>query len=129
MTPQLLQSYRFHALHSACIVGAHAAPGLSLARAELAASELEWSFEWLDDTDADLSWMSPEECEQDHTVEGCILRDASGNVLASLWGITDANYRYRRTVEAELALEGDASAALDAFDDEVVSGATAEAFA
>jgi hypothetical protein len=95
----------------------------------MAARELEWSFEWEYDHDVDLSWMSAAERKRDHEVLGCILRGADGEVLESLWGIVDADANYRRTIQAELALEADASAALDAFEDEVVSGATAEAFA
>jgi hypothetical protein len=129
MTPQLLQSYRFHVLHSACIVGEHAVSGLALARAELAARELDWSFSWEYDSDADLSWMSDAERKRDHEIEGCILRDAAGDVLASLWGITDADNTYRRTVEAELASEADAVAVLESLDAEVIPGITAEAYA
>jgi len=130
MTPQLLKSYRFHVQQSACIVGHHAESGLALARAELAALELDWTFSWEYDADADdLSWMSAAERKREHTIEGCILRDAAGEVLASLWGIVDADNTYRRTIEAELASEADALGVLDALDAEVIPGITGEMLA
>jgi hypothetical protein len=76
--------------------------------------------------------MSVAERKLDHTVEGCILRDAAGDTLESLWGITDATDAYRRTVEAELALEADATGQLAAraaaLATEIVSGVLGEAF-
>jgi hypothetical protein len=75
----------------------------SLAHAEQLADRLGWTFEWEYDQDPDLSWMTPEELAKDHEVLGCILKDADGQVLESLWGIVDADANYRRVVEAELA--------------------------
>lgn len=76
----------------------------SLAKAEQYAQNLGWEYEWRNDNDADLSWLA--EGETIETCEGCILRDSSGDILESLWGIADASDNYRRVVEAELA--GDA---------------------
>lgn len=53
----------------------------------------------------DLSWMSEDERRQEHEVLGCILQDRCGNVLGSLWGITDPDNDYMRVVVAELAAE------------------------
>jgi hypothetical protein len=42
---------------------------------------------------------------REHEILGCIARGPDGEVLASLWGIVDADIGYRRVVEAELASE------------------------
>lgn len=59
-------------------------------------------------------------CE--HSVEGCVVKDEEGNVLASLWGIVDASDDYRHFVEAELASE-----ALDEWDKREAEKRTDEA--
>ena len=43
--------------------------------------------------------------QREHEVLGCVLRDADGNVLASLWGVSDPDSAYQRVVEAEIAAE------------------------
>jgi hypothetical protein len=85
--------------------GAHA-----LASAERTARKLGWFCEWVDDPNADNSWMDAEERVQPHEAYGCILYRicaACGQreQLASLWGIYDTDANYRRVVEAELAQE------------------------
>jgi hypothetical protein len=87
-----------------------------LAKAEAFASEHGWRAEWVCDEDADASFVDTWEDVKDrdawhaeeHTAEGCVLKDASGETLASLWGIFDADVNYRRVVEAELAQEAKA---------------------
>jgi hypothetical protein len=78
-----------------------------LAEAEAVAQRLEYAFEWEFDQDADLSWMSDEEREQEHEVLCCRIVDPENtrHSLASLCGITDADRNYRRVIEAELAAE------------------------
>lgn len=77
----------------------------ALARAEDYAQSLGWTFKWDHEPDADLSWMDEEERAKPHEVLCCVLRDASGDVRASLGNIVDADRNYGRVVEAELALE------------------------
>jgi len=104
-TPSLLRAYRFFVANAGYVVGHRAECALNLARAEQYARENDWQAEWVWDDDADLSWMSDAEREKPHEVYGCVLKDANGNVLASLWGITDPDREYMRVVEAELAAE------------------------
>jgi hypothetical protein len=80
---------------------------VELAKSEEYARNLGWEFEWEWDSDPDLSWMSDEEREQDHEVLCCRIPDPENTrySLASLCGITDANSKYRRVIEAELASE------------------------
>lgn len=104
-SPSLLRAYRFFVENAGYIVGQRALCALQLARAEHHANECDWQAEWVGDDCPDLSWMTDAERAQEHEVLGCILRDADGNVLASLWGITDPDSSYMRVVEAELALE------------------------
>jgi hypothetical protein len=105
MTTSMLRAYRFFFEHAGYIVGQRAMCALSLARAEQHARDNDWEAEWVADDCPDLSWMSDEERIQSHEVLGCILRDAHGNVLGSLWGITDPDNAYMRVVAAELATE------------------------
>jgi hypothetical protein len=105
ITKTLLRSYWFFLANAGYVVGHHAECALSLARAEQHASENDWAAEWVADDCPDLSWMSDEERHREHHVLGCVLKDTDGNVLASLWGITDPDNNYQRVVEAELAAE------------------------
>jgi hypothetical protein len=100
---KLEHAFHFFFYHAGYIVGQRASCALSLARAEQYAEDNDWKAEWVNDDDADLSWMSEEEQQQPHEVLGCVLKDADGNVLASLWGIVDADSNYRRVIEAEVA--------------------------
>ena len=102
---KLERAFHFFFDNAGYIVGQRAACALSLARAEQYAEDQDWTAEWVNDDDADLSWMSEEERQQEHELLGCVLKDAAGNVLGSLWGIVDADCNYRRVVEAELAAE------------------------
>lgn len=108
MDARLLSSYRWFRGRTGC-VGRDAQAALDLARAELTARDAGCSWEWVHDSHgwADLvmdGWHagSPTEVQ---TCEGCILRDADGAVLASLWAIWDADDDYRRQVQADLALQ------------------------
>ena len=105
MNTPLLRAYRFFFEHAGYIVGQRAQCALALARAEQYARDNEWDAEWVADDFPDLSWMADEEQRQPHEVLGCILRDADGNSLGSLWGITDPDNAYMRVVAAELADE------------------------
>ena len=105
MTTSMLRAYRFFFEHAGYIVGQRAQCALGLARAEQHARDNEWDAEWVVDDCPDLSWLPEEEQRLSHEVFGCILRDTDGNVLGSLWGITDPDNAYMRVVEAELASE------------------------
>jgi len=105
MTSSMIRAYRFFFEHAGYVVGQRAQCALSLARAERYARDNEWNADWVADDCPDLSWMSEDEQRQPHEVLGCILRDANGNSLGSLWGITDPDNAYMRVVAAELADE------------------------
>ena len=122
MDARLLSSYRWFRGRTGC-VGRDAETALALARAELAARDAGCSWEWTDDYDGwvDLqSYRRHGDCLICHPGKGgcvagcaecvdrceaCILRDASGEALASRWAIWDADDDYRRMVQAELAYE------------------------
>ena len=104
-TPSLLRAYRFFVANAGYVVGHCAECALNLARAEQHARENDWCAAWVDDDCPDLSWMSDEERQKPHDVLGCVLKDSTGNVLASLWGITDPDNNYMRVVAAELSSE------------------------
>ncbi len=77
-----------------------------LARAEAIASSRGWQYEWEEDPE---EWQG-DVGERPSEVLTAVLRDEDGNVLASLGGVgLSGNFaedrRYRRTVEAELALQ------------------------
>lgn len=77
---------------------------IAYAAAEAYARNELWYFEWVPDLEADpYDWDG--EGPIGNEAYGCILRDASGKALASLWGIWDPDGTYRRVVQAELALE------------------------
>ena len=90
----------------------------SLAEAEREADRLGIRFEWLQDSDADISWMDAGDKRRlnNGTAEmmTCIARSEDGKILASLHGIhmltgtseeREAGRNYARVVEAELAME------------------------
>jgi hypothetical protein len=82
----------------------------ALAAAEAAAAERGWAYEWENDPETSAADYGDEDGEYDYPADqefsGCVLRDANGKVLGSLWGIDDADPNgYGRVVEAELALE------------------------
>lgn len=121
----LRRAYAFHRDHSATIVGETAACAIALARAELAAHAAGVVYVWEPDDDADWSFVDTwpvadqrrwrgVDREREHYAEYCLLVRPCpehgpdcphSDVLASLYGIIDADNDYRRTVEAELALE------------------------
>jgi len=73
---------------------------VALAAAEAYATAHDWRAEWVyDPDDGGDGDVTPDERY------GCILCDADGAVLASLWSIGDPDANYRRVVAAELALE------------------------
>jgi hypothetical protein len=49
--------------------------------------------------------MDAREKERPHEVFACVLRDADGATLESLWSIFDPDDDYMRVVQAELACE------------------------
>lgn len=119
MTAQLKERFHFFLEHA----GYSTPPGravcaLALARAEHVAKDIaDAHYEWQDDYDfpiedlIDPSIVNSQEAFENYCnkyrgqVTGCILRDAKGEVRASLWGIVGADSAYRRVVQAELALE------------------------
>ena len=112
MNAQLIEAYRFHKYWSGYIVGECAKSAIQLARAEIAAERLGIEFEWDEDPCHDNGpedWGWPEHdvkrfWRTSHEVTQCIAT-LHGEDVASLGGIWDASPEYRRTVEAELALE------------------------
>jgi hypothetical protein len=113
----LKREYSFFKANAGYRVGHSAEGALRLARASLLLSELESqelvSIEWQHDDYADrgpIDWGGSEKeiaqwNRSVHEVEWCSIRNENGEILASLSGIWDADDRYRRVVEAELALE------------------------
>lgn len=93
----------------------------SLARAKAYARANDWTCEWSDDWDigSHVRFYGEAYSEEPSTCESCLLRDADGNVLASLGCIDDADANYRRVIEAELASE-----ALSAIDQSLQREAT-----
>ena len=65
----------------------------ALAEAEAEATARGWRVEWEGDPDGSVEAL------------GAVLRDESGRMLASLWGIVRSSRNYRRVIEARLALE------------------------
>lgn len=137
MTNSLREAWRFFQEHAGGIVGQSAIGALSLARAEAQAKERRLTFEWDEDSDADLSWCDTcayvldvgrresvrrEKVEhyQSHTQYYCLAKGPDGTVLASLCGIDFGSGRgpwskdpYCREVEAQLASEALALLAAD----------------
>jgi hypothetical protein len=119
MNRQLIERFRFFLKHSGYSTPpGKAACALALARAEHVAREIaDAQYEWQDDFDRPIEdlidpsvFRSDDEfkayCDKYRDdVTGCVLRDANGEVRASLCGIIGADSAYRRVVEAELALE------------------------
>jgi hypothetical protein len=119
MNRQLIERFRFFLQHAGYATPpGRAACALSLARAEHVARDIaDATFEWEYDTDQPIEdlldssiFRSEEEfktyCDRYRDdVSVCLLRDAKGEVRASLCGIIGADSKYRRVVEAELALE------------------------
>lgn len=111
MNQQLFAAYRFFKAHAGYIVGRSAMGALALAKAERYAELVGYEFAWAYDDDADLgdhaSWCSNAKRDRcfGHECLYAVLRDASGEVCASLGSIIDPGNAYRRVIEAELALE------------------------
>jgi len=112
--PITRQAFNFFRDNAGGVVGETALTAATLARAESWAKRQGIRFVWEHDGDADWSWLSAEEREQEHTVESCRAvrvsvcdhcRHETADTLASLSGIFDADSDYRRVIEAELALE------------------------
>lgn len=109
----IIEAYRFFHANAGYVVGRRALGAISLARAERIAKARGWSWSWEWDEDHDrgpADWGASEadvarwECSP-HECLGCVLKDAEGHVLGSLWGIWDPSASYRRVVESELAGE------------------------
>jgi len=102
------KNWRFFFDNAGYCVGRRALGAADLARAEEYAINAGWQYrwEWDEDCAADgcrnaISCDRPGDHE--HEVLWCCLRDAAGQVLASLGGIWDADRNYARVIEAELA--------------------------
>lgn len=75
-----------------------------LAKGEAYAESMGWEYTWVSDDLADpFDWDG--DGPMGTEALGCVLRNAKGEVLASLWGIWDVDANYGRIVKAELALE------------------------
>jgi hypothetical protein len=118
--PKLLETFKFFRDNAGYVVGRRAEGAYHLAVAEWKAEKRSWTFEWRPDDDGDLGdheyWCAnarrrangpkagrTHSCE--HFIEYAVLKDSGGVVRASLGGIIDADHKYQRVVEAELALE------------------------
>lgn len=99
------KDFQFFFREAGYVVGERAKGAIALARAESYAAERGWSFDWPEDNDADWSWMDKREKERPHEVYACVLRDADGRAIESLWSIFDPDDAYIRVIQAELALE------------------------
>lgn len=101
--------YRLFREHTGA-VGHDAETSLALARAMRYAEAKGWAAEWEPDDDAG-DWEDHRaDCpvcrrRDEHTTEGCVLRDATGHPIGSLWGVWDADDWYRSFTEANLALD------------------------
>lgn len=71
-----------------------------MAAVEAHALSMGWRYDWEWDP---APWDG--DAPEPHEVLGCTLRNAAGQVLASLWGIGDPSPAYARVVQAELAAE------------------------
>lgn len=111
-----LGQFRFFREHAGYRVGYNAAGALALTRAENWYLNNETEYKWEDDPEPWGDFFVDAEHNDDyvpHTIEGCVLQMTETCslgfkhtiVLASLWGIADADDNYRRVVEAEMALE------------------------
>lgn len=72
----------------------------SLARAEEYAEKQGWTVSWEQDEEP---YETDDADDKPTEVLGCVLKDADGEVLGSLWGIGDPSREYSRIVAAELA--------------------------
>jgi hypothetical protein len=81
---------------------------VDLAKAEVTAGELGWSWSWEYDAE---SWDPGDTDYKPREVLGCVLKNSHGQVLASLWGIADPggiadpDRNFVRLTEAKLARE------------------------
>ena len=112
MNNRMRAVFNFFRDNAGYCVGHKAEGALALAKAEQEAKERGLRFLWEADNDADMSFVdtwSEKDREafwkEDHFAEWCRVEDASGEMLATLGGIIDADSNYRRVIEAELALE------------------------
>jgi hypothetical protein len=83
---------------------------VAMAEAERRGSDMGLSYEWTPDDQTQESFRNLRRGEDPYYLWGCICRDESGKVRASLWGIDFGGAEpwgesYRRVVEAELASE------------------------
>ncbi len=102
----MVEAYRFFREHAGGVVGRSGATALEMARNHRAALARGWSFDWQWDNEP---WDA--DCPAPEYILGCVLRDENGDVLASLWsiGVNDMQDPYLKVVEAELAIEAQAT--------------------
>lgn len=84
--------------------GAKAMAAARLARAEAVAEERKWEFDWQDEADPDLSWLSDAERAGIEQVCFVSLYDENEELLSTVTGIIDPTDDERRVVEAAAAL-------------------------
>jgi hypothetical protein len=109
----LIRSYRFMFENAGYVVGERAKCALALARAEQWMSERdddEYRIRWDWDDDVDLSWMDEKERAKPHECTYCVIEQrceccGRWRCIVALNGIVDADDKYKRVVEAELATE------------------------
>ncbi len=102
INPKLKAAFEFFLKHSGYVKGRRKEGALDLARSEAIAEALGWECEWEADEEP---WDPGDTDYEPKEVLGCVLKDADGEVLDSLWGIADPDKNYVRVVEAELASE------------------------
>lgn len=109
-----VRAVRFFRDNAGYIVGERLKGAAALARAEQYARTLGWEVAWepedipYEDCLGDHAYWCADERrgkKHAHEVYYAVLRDASGEVRASLGGIIDPDRNFARVIEAELALE------------------------
>lgn len=107
----LRRRYDFFKTFGSGRVGHAAEDSLRLARAERLAEDEGWKADWEQEEGDWSDYLGEEQTLEDISeVLGCTLRDANGEAIGGLYGITFGhdsreNRAYGRYVEAELALE------------------------
>jgi hypothetical protein len=105
------KAYLFFKEHAGYCVGERAKGALRLAKAEAYAAQMGYEVSWEWDDCGDLGdheiWCSNAKqgkC-RGHEIEYAVLKDASGEVRASLGSIIEPSNDCRRVIEADLFLE------------------------
>lgn len=104
MANELERRYRFFRTYAGGVVGRSAQVAIDLARAELAAESMGWTYTLEPEIERyeDVYGEAPPEGVEYYTV---VARDEDGDWIASLGFVDDVDQRYFRVVAAELYSE------------------------